>query len=64
MSFIKSRLRRVEAATRGGTCPDCKLTPDGPGYIAYGRRPEGSEEFCGRCGRRLWFVVEVAGEGA
>jgi hypothetical protein len=64
MSFIKSRLRRLEQHARGGSCPECGLPPDGPGRIVYDRRPEGSEEFCPRCGRRLWFVIEVVGTDA
>jgi hypothetical protein len=64
MSFIKSRLRRVESATRSSHCPECGLPPDGPGRIVYDRIPEGSEEFCARCGRRVWFVIEVCGSEA
>jgi hypothetical protein len=70
MSFFKSRLRRVEAASRkgsGSACSECGLPPDGIGRIVYDRIPEGSEEFCSGCGRRLWFVIEVSGaegEGA
>jgi DNA-directed RNA polymerase subunit RPC12/RpoP len=60
VSFIKSRLRRVEAASRSSRCPECGLPPDGIGRIVYGERPEGSEEFCARCGRRVWFVIEVS----
>ncbi len=66
MGFIKSRLRRVEAATRGGPCPECKLTPDGPGYIILEEGEEGPkdpDERCPRCGRLLWFVIRVVYEG-
>jgi hypothetical protein len=62
MSFIKSRLRRVEASARkgsGGRCQECGLSPYGPGRIVYERIPEGAEEVCPQCGRRLWFVIEV-----
>jgi ribosomal protein L37E len=61
VSFIKSRLRRVAQHTRGGSCAECGLPPDEPGRIVYDRIPEGAEEFCPRCGRRLWFVIEVVG---
>jgi hypothetical protein len=64
MSFIKSRLRRAEASVRGASCPECGLPPDGLGRIVYDRIPEGAEEFCPRCGRRLWFVIEVVGSEA
>jgi hypothetical protein len=67
VSFIKSRLRCVEAAARkGARCLECDLSLEGIGRIAFDRRPEDSEEFCPHCGRRLWFVIEVSegqGEG-
>ncbi len=66
MSFIKSRLRRIEEAARGGRCPECRLRPDGPGYIVYSEdegRPEHADERCLRCGRRLWFLIRVVEEG-
>jgi hypothetical protein len=59
MSFIKSRLRRLEEHIRGGRCQECGLSPYGPGRIVYDRIPEGAEEVCLVCGRRLWFVIEV-----
>jgi len=69
MSFINSRLRRLEERTRGGRCPECCLPPDGPGYIVLiddGSPEEGfpddPEERCARCGRRLWCVIEVVYE--
>ena len=66
MSFIRSRLRRIEGAVRGGRCSECKLPPDGPGYIVYAGDglPEDPDERCRGCGRRLWFVVEVVAPGA
>jgi hypothetical protein len=67
VSFIKSRLRSVEAAAcKVARCLECGLSPEGIGRIVYGERPEGSEEFCPRCGRRVWFLIEVSeaqGEG-
>lgn len=65
MSFIRSRLRRIEGATRSGPCRECKLPPDGPGFTVYARDglPEDLDERCRRCGRRLWFVVEAAMPG-
>ncbi len=61
MSFIKSRLRRLEDAVRGGRCPECHLPPDGPGYTIYSddEQPEDPDARCPRCGRRLWYVIEV-----
>jgi hypothetical protein len=65
MSFIKSRLRRAEASVRGTSCAECGLPPNGPGRIVYGPvKPESAGEFCSRCGRRLWFVIEVVGSAA
>jgi hypothetical protein len=72
VSFIKSRLRRVEVATRkgpGGRCSECGLSPDGPGHTVLLDEgdPERSfhgdpEECCQECGRRLYFVIEVASQ--
>ena len=60
MSFIKSRLRRIESASRRSyRCPECALPPDGPGRIVSDRIPEGEPEHCPKCGRWLWFVIEV-----
>ena len=63
---IGARLRRLEDRTHGGRCPECGLSPDGPGRIVYidEKDPERSfrgdtGERCGRCGRRLYFVIEV-----
>jgi hypothetical protein len=69
VSFINARLRRLEERGRGGRCPECKLPPDGPGRIVYvdDKRSQASlpsDERCPRCGRRLWCVIEVVGEGA
>jgi hypothetical protein len=64
MTFIKNRLRRLESPTRkgpSGWCPACGLPPYGPARIVYERIPEDAEEVCLVCGRRLWFVIEVAG---
>ena len=67
MGSIDGRLKRLEKQGRGGVCPECSLPPDGPGYIVLVDQgdPEKSfagdrDERCARCGRRLWFVVEVA----
>ena len=62
MSFTESRLRRIEGAVRSGPCRECKLSPDGPGYIVYSEgeeRPKDADERCGACGCRLWFVIKV-----
>jgi DNA-directed RNA polymerase subunit RPC12/RpoP len=72
VSFIKSRLRRIELASRRSyRCPECGLPLDGPGRIVLDRIPEGEPEQCPQCRRWLWFVIEVVydsptprGEGA
>lgn len=63
---LESRLRRLEDRRYGGRCPECGLPPDGPGRIVLvddGSPREGFPddlgERCGRCGRRLWCVIEV-----
>ena len=59
----------------GGRCPECGLTPEGPGRIVLiddGTPAEGfpddPEERCSRCDRPLWCVVQIVyeeeGEGA
>jgi hypothetical protein len=71
VSFIRTRLRRLEDRQRGGSCPECGLPPDGPGRIVYRDRtssglhslPENLDERCPECGRRLWLVIEVVYEG-
>ena len=72
MSFINSRLRRVETNARkgrAGRCPECGLPPDGTGRIVLIDEgdPERSfqsdpEECCQECGRRLYFVIEGASQ--
>jgi len=76
VSFINSRLRRIESASRRSyRCPECGLTPDEPGHIALiddGTPAEGfpddPEERCERCARPLWCVLRLVydeeGEGA
>jgi hypothetical protein len=56
---------------QGGRCPECGLTPDGPGRIVLidEKRPERSfdgdpEERCSRCGRYLWCVIRFVYEDA
>lgn len=76
---LGGRLKRLEERGRAGECPGCGLPPDGHGYMVLideGRPEEGfrgdPDERCGRCGRHLYFVVEVVygppageeGEGA
>lgn len=66
---LKGRLRRLEERARGRRCQECGLPPDGPGYIVCSDEglPENPDERCPKCGRRLWFVIEVVepveGEG-
>jgi len=60
VSFIKSRLRRIELAShRSYRCPECSLSLDGPGRIVLDRIPEGEPEQCPQCRRWLWFVIKV-----
>jgi hypothetical protein len=64
---IESRLRRLEERRSAGRCPDCGLLPpDGHGYTVLidEAHPEKSfkgapHERCKRCGRLLYFVIEV-----
>ena len=58
---IRSRIEGLEADLVGGRCPECGLPPDGPNYtVDRGEElPEDPDEECPRCGRRLWWVVEV-----
>ena len=67
MGSIDARLRRLEERGRGGVCPECGFLPEDKGTIVLIDEgdPEGSfkgdrDERCSRCGRRLWWVVEVA----
>ena len=75
MSVLKGRLRRLEAAKSGGPCRECKLPPDGPGYVVLADgpdvqpldregRPVDPDERCPRCGRLLRFVIRVMYEDA
>jgi hypothetical protein len=63
---IASRIRRLEEQGRRGACPECKLPPDGHGYIVLKGEAAPGETFsgdpderCKRCGRLLWCVIEV-----
>ena len=71
MSFIKSRLRRLEEHIGGGRCQECGLPPHGPGRIVlFGEAaprqtlPDNPEERCGSCGRPLYCVLRVVYEYA
>jgi len=66
VSFIKSRLRRMESVIRSVRCPECSLSSDSPGRIVFSDEdlPNNVEETCPGCGMRLWFVIEIVGEGA
>ncbi len=66
MSFIESRLRRLEERNHGGRCPECGLAPNGPRPIAVinEERPEESfkgdpHEACAGCGQPLYTALQV-----
>ncbi len=66
MGSSRSRLRRLEGRN---PCPECDLTPGGPGSIAVinEEHPDKSfdgdpDERCGRCGRSLYTVIRVVYE--
>jgi hypothetical protein len=66
VSLVRSRLRRLEERGYRGRCPECGLPPDRPGRIVLVNEgtpgegfPDDPAERCGRCGRRLWCVIEV-----
>jgi hypothetical protein len=63
MSFIKSRLRRLED-TYGQACPECYHKPEG-GYVYYPDEGEDAPKppACPACGDPLGFVVKVVYEG-
>ena len=70
MSFIKSRLRRIEQRTRGGSCPECGLPPDGVRRIVTSDPerpdrwfPDNPHECCPRCGRPLWTIIQIVYDG-
>jgi len=63
---IKGRLRVLEKKSRlASRCQECGFAPDVPGRIVivgegFGEVDEHDpEDRCDRCGRRLWFVIEV-----
>ena len=63
MSFFKSRLRKVEQKSRSEMrCAECGLSPDGKGRIIFSDQAGPSvdlDERCIKCGRPLFFVIEV-----
>ncbi len=70
MTFIKSRLRRLEGYIRGGRCQECGLPPHSPPRIVlFGEAaprqtlPDNPEERCGSCSRPLWCALRVVYEG-
>ena len=70
MSFIKSRLRRIEQRARGGTCPECGLSGDSHGRIVISDPerpdrwfPDNPDERCPECGRPLWTIIQIVYDG-
>jgi rRNA maturation protein Nop10 len=66
VSFIKSRLRRLEAAPRQTRrCPECGLRTQDKGYIVVdGKDPAGElPEVCPECGRYTRIRIVVVEEG-
>jgi hypothetical protein len=62
VSFLRSRLRRVEQRARGGSCPECGLSPNSPGRIVISDSegfPDNPDEHCASCGRPLWCVIQI-----
>jgi hypothetical protein len=78
VSFINSRLRKLEERIAGGAsgarCPECGDNPPSPEFIVVWppeddwppkderRTPEGPE-FCPECGRQRWILGRVVYEG-
>jgi hypothetical protein len=69
---IYSRLEKLEASAcsgPSGRCPECGLSPHGPGRIVlFGEAaprqtlPDNPEQRCGSCSRPLWCVLRVVYE--
>lgn len=69
VGFIKSRLRRIESASRAvARCPGCRLRTQDRDYIVVDGKDPAPEvpEVCPECGRstRLYIQVVYEGEGA
>jgi hypothetical protein len=60
----RARLRKLEREMRMQPCTECKLRPEGPGYVVLleADDPPRGQEFCERCGRPLYFVIRVCYE--
>lgn len=66
MSFIKSRLRRLEAASRQvRRCPECGFRSQDRGYIVVDGNDPVPElpEVCPECGRYTRIHIVVVEEG-
>lgn len=59
---LRDRLRKLEERPGAKRCPECKLLPDGPGYIVIEEGEEVEQEHCPRCGRDLYFFIRVVYE--
>jgi hypothetical protein len=67
VSFINSRLRKLEERiSGGGPCPECEGGPV-RFNVVYGDEESSAnevpEEFCAECGRPLWTIIKVVYDG-
>ncbi len=62
MGRLRGRLRRLEARSASGRCPECGLWPDSLGYVLILEGEEAGrheQEWCSECGLELYFLIEV-----
>ncbi len=59
---LRDRLRKLEDRPEAKRCPECKLQPEGAGYIVIEEGEEPEQEYCPSCGRELYFFIRVVYE--